>query len=58
MAKKRKKGKSFSSFLKNPVDYTLVITILLLLAIGLVMVLSASSPTALSESGNSYNNRQ
>ena len=53
MAKKKKK-KSFSSFLNNPVDYTLVITVLLLLVIGLVMVLSASSPTALSESGNSY----
>lgn len=54
MAKKKKKSRNFSSFLRNPVDYTLVITILLLLAIGLVMVLSASSPTALSESGNSY----
>lgn len=51
---KKKKVKNFSRFLNNPVDYTLVITILLLLAIGLVMVLSASSPTALSESGNSY----
>lgn len=51
---KKKKTKNFSRFLNNPVDYTLVITILLLLAIGLVMVLSASSPTALSESGNSY----
>ena len=51
---KRKKEKSFSSFLNNSVDFTLVITILLLLAIGLVMVLSASSPSALSESGNSY----
>ena len=51
---KKKKTKNFSRFLDNPVDYTLVITILLLLAIGLVMVLSASSPTALSESGNSY----
>lgn len=51
---KKKKAKNFSRFLNNPVDYTLVITILLLLAIGLVMVLSASSPTALSESGNSY----
>ena len=50
----KKKVKNFSRFLNNPVDYTLVITILLLLAIGLVMVLSASSPTALSESGNSY----
>ena len=51
---KRKKEKSFSSFLNNPIDFTLVITILLLLSIGLVMVLSASSPSALSESGNSY----
>ncbi len=53
MAKKSKE-KSFSSFLNNPIDFTLVITILLLLGIGLVMVLSASSPSALSESGNSY----
>lgn len=51
---KKKKEKSFSSFLNNPIDFTLVITILLLLGIGLVMVLSASSPAALSESGNSY----
>jgi cell division protein FtsW len=50
----KKKEKNFSSFLNNPVDFTLVITILLLLSIGLVMVLSASSPSALSESGNSY----
>ena len=53
MAKKRKE-KNFSSFLNNPIDFTLVITILLLLGIGLVMVLSASSPSALAESGNSY----
>ena len=51
---KRRKGKTFSSFLNNPVDFTLLITILLLLSIGLVMVLSASSPSALSKSGNSY----
>ena len=51
---KKKKEKSFSSFLNNPLDFTLVITILFLLGIGLVMVLSASSPSALSESGNSY----
>lgn len=49
-----KKKKSFSSFVNNPIDFTLLITILLLLSIGLVMVLSASSPSALSESGNSY----
>ena len=51
---KKKKEKSFSSFVNNPIDFTLVITILLLLSIGLIMVLSASSPSALSESGNSY----
>ena len=53
MAKKRKINK-FSSFLENPIDYTLLITILLLLTLGLIMVLSASSPTSLSKSGNSY----
>ena len=52
---KKKKEKNFSSFLNNPIDFTLVITILLLLGIGLVMVLSASSPSALSKYGNSYN---
>ena len=51
---KKKKERSFSSFVNNPVDFTLAITILLLLAIGLIMVLSASSPSALAESGNSY----
>ena len=45
----KKKKKTFSSFVNNPVDFTLVITILLLLSIGLVMVLSASSPSALAE---------
>ena len=44
-----KKKKTFPSFVNNPVDFTLVITILLLLSIGLVMVLSASSPSALAE---------
>ena len=48
------KKKNFSSFVNNPIDFTLLITILLLLSIGLVMVLSASSPSALAESGNSY----
>ena len=54
MAKKKKEIKGFSSFLNNSVDFTLAITVLLLLSIGLVMVLSASSPTSLQESGNSY----
>lgn len=51
---KKKKEKTFSSFLNNPIDFTLVITILLLLGIGLVMVLSASSPTALQKYDKSY----
>lgn len=50
----KKKEKSFSSFLNNPIDFTLIITIFLLLSLGLVMLLSASSPSALSKSGNSY----
>ena len=51
---KKKREKSFSSFVNNPIDFMLVITIFLLLSIGLVLVLSASSPSALAESGNSY----
>ena len=51
---KAKKKKSFSSFLNNSIDFTLLVAVLLLLALGLIMVLSASSPSALSESGNSY----
>lgn len=47
---KTKRGKKYSSFLKNPCDFIMLITIVLLLAIGVIMVLSASSPTALSES--------
>lgn len=54
MAKKKNKMSGFSSFLNNPVDFTLVITVLLLLSLGLVMVLSASSPTSLQKYDNSY----
>ena len=50
----KKKVKKYSSFLNNKLDYVLVITILLLLALGVVMVLSASAPSALSETGSSY----
>ena len=51
MTKNQKQEKQLKN---NPVDFTMMITILLLLALGLVMVLSASSPTALSKYGNSY----
>ena len=46
--------KKIASFSKNSIDYTLLITVLLLLSLGLIMVLSASSPTALSEGRSSY----
>ena len=39
---------------QKPVDFILVITVLIMLALGVIMVLSASSPSALAESGNSY----
>lgn len=51
---KKKKAKKFSSFLNNKLDYILLITIFLLLALGVVMVLSASAPSSLSENGSSY----
>ncbi len=58
MAKNQKARKNevkgFSSYLNNPVDFTLLITVLLLLSIGLVMLLSASAPSSLQEYGTSY----
>ena len=39
---------------KNQVDFVLVIIILILLSFGIVMILSASAPSALAETGNSY----
>lgn len=50
----KKKVRRFSSFLNNKLDYVLLIDILLLLAIGVVMVLSASAPSSLVENNNSY----
>lgn len=35
-------------------DFILIVVTLLLVAMGLIMVLSASSPSSLSESGDSY----
>ena len=50
----KNKVKRFSRFVNNKMDYILFITVLILLSIGLIMVLSASAPSALSETGNSY----
>lgn len=48
------KKKKFSNFVNNQFDFILCITVLLLLAAGIIMVLSASAPSALSVTGNSY----
>lgn len=54
MQTERKKVKRFSNFLNNKMDYILFITVLILLSLGIIMVLSASAPSALSETGESY----
>lgn len=55
MTKKIQKGKKkFNLFTKGSVDYTIWITVMILVAFGLIMVLSASAPSALSETGDSY----
>lgn len=51
MAQKEKKVKPFAN---NAMDFPIIITVLLLLAFGIIMVLSASAPTSLAESDNSY----
>ena len=50
----KNKTRKFLFFLNGKMDYALLIITLLLLCIGLIMLLSASAPTSLSESGNSY----
>ena len=54
MQKNKSTVKRFSSFLNNKFDFILFITVLILLALGVVMVLSASAPSSLSETGSSY----
>ena len=39
---------------KKPFDFILFITVLLMLSLGIIMVLSSSSPSALAETGDSY----
>ena len=39
---------------KNPLDFPLLVTVFILLGLGIITVLSASSPTALAETGDSY----
>lgn len=49
MADRTKQG-----YTNKPFDFTLIITVVLLLAFGIIMLLSASSPVALSEGVGSY----
>ena len=56
-----KTRKKFSKFANNQLDFILLIAVILLLSLGLIMVLSASSPTSLAETGDdsyAYFNKQ
>ncbi len=48
------KAKRTSKFINNPFDFILCAVVFILLALGIVMVLSASAPSALAEGGESY----
>lgn len=50
MAKNKNKGKKFGLLLSGKFDVALIIITILLLCIGLIILLSASAPTSLSES--------
>lgn len=54
MSKKKRNKKGIVLFTKGSSDYIIWIVVFILLALGLIMVLSASSATALAESGDSY----
>lgn len=41
-------------FSKEPVDFVLLVIVLIMLAAGIIMVMSASAPTSISETGNGY----
>lgn len=47
-----KQTKRVSKFVDKPFDFVLFIVVMLLLALGLIMVLSASSPSSLAETGD------
>lgn len=54
MVQKNKNQNKFNFFTKGTIDYTILVVTILLLCLGIIMVLSASAPSSLSESGNSY----
>lgn len=48
------KAKSINKGKKSQVDFVLIIIIIILMSFGIVMILSASAPSALAETGDSY----
>ena len=48
------KAKKTAKFIDNPFDFILCIVVFILLALGIIMVLSASAPSALAEGGEAY----
>ena len=53
MSVSRKKD-VIKTFSNQPFDFVLLIIVFIMLALGIIMVMSASAPTSLSEEGNSY----
>lgn len=51
VSKTKKANKNIS---KGPIDFILLVVVLIMLALGIIMVMSASSPTSIAETGNSY----
>lgn len=51
VSKMKNISKSFSN---QPFDFILLIVVFIMLALGIIMVMSASAPTSISETGNSY----
>jgi len=45
---------TIKNFSKEPMDFVLLIIVFIMLALGIIMVMSASAPTSLAEEGNSY----
>ena len=45
---------TIKNFSKEPMDFVLLTIVFIMLALGIIMVMSASAPTSLAEEGNSY----
>lgn len=45
---------TIKNFSREPMDFVLLIIVFIMLALGIIMVMSASAPTSLAEEGNSY----